>query len=86
MAGRPDEVRAVGVKALLYQQIYLPEIHEPEVDRDLLRLTHAADLLLVLGFNIHIPSEWMVDDEVCLHKSVFRWESSYGSEGWWALP
>src|SRR5919107_915085 len=39
--GRPDEVRAVGVEALLYEQVHLSQVHEPQVDRDLLRLTHA---------------------------------------------
>src|SRR5215210_3739481 len=27
----------------------------------------------------------MVNDGACMCKGVFRWESSYGSEGWWAL-
>src|SRR5215212_3419709 len=42
--GSSDEVCAVGVETFLYQQIYLPQIHKSQIDRDLLRLTH-ADLI-----------------------------------------
>src|SRR5829696_3896731 len=46
--GSPDEVRPVGVEALLHQQVYLPQIHKPQIDRDLLRLTHADASFVVL--------------------------------------
>ena len=34
--GGADEVGAVGVKAVLHEHVYVPEIHEAEIDRDLL--------------------------------------------------
>src|SRR5215213_1740873 len=58
--GRPDEVGAVGVEALLHKQIYLPQIHKPQVDRDLPRLTYAGASFLVHLLNIRTPSAWMV--------------------------
>ena len=45
--GRPDKVRSVGVEALLHEQVYLPQIHKPQIDRDLLRLAHANTPLSV---------------------------------------
>src|SRR5215207_2314514 len=36
---RADEVRAVGVEALLHQQVDLPEIHHSQIDSYLLQLT-----------------------------------------------
>src|ERR671912_105180 len=60
---RSDEVSAIGVETLLHQQIYLPQIHKPQIDRDLLRLTHAGASLVTHLYNIHIPSIWMVSQE-----------------------
>src|SRR5919202_518489 len=42
--GRADEVGAVGVEALLDEQVDLPEIDRAEIDGDLLRLTRAYHL------------------------------------------
>src|SRR5918992_3162084 len=61
--GRSDEVSAIGVETLLHQQIYLPQIHKPQIDRDLLRLTHAGASLVTHLCNIHIPSIWMLPQE-----------------------
>src|SRR6476660_9725402 len=36
--GRADEIGAVGVEAFLDQQVDLPEVHQPQVDGDLLGL------------------------------------------------
>jgi hypothetical protein len=57
VAGRgADEIRTVGIKAFLYQQVDLPEIHVPQVDRNLLRLACHN-----LSYTIPIPSNRMVD-------------------------
>src|SRR5467141_2888551 len=55
--GRADEIGAVGVEAFLDQQIDLPEVHQSQVDSDLLGL-----FALTLGHpsTISLPSIWMV--------------------------
>src|ERR671913_275003 len=68
--GRSDEVRPIGLEALLNQQVYLPQIHKPEVDRDLLRLTHAGAPLSILPSNIYIPSTRMVSQKDALWSRV----------------
>src|ERR1700721_830296 len=55
-----DEVRAVGVEAFLDQQIYLSEVHQSQVDSDLL------GLLTLTGIHpetISLPSVWMVNEK-----------------------
>jgi hypothetical protein len=51
---RPDEVGAIGVKAVLHQQVDLPEIDIAEIDRDLLAIRRLWPQLV--DFTSHHPS------------------------------
>src|SRR5512146_1773323 len=53
--GRAEEIGAVGVEAFLHQQIDLPEVHQSQVDSDLLGL-----LVLTPGHpnTISMPSSY----------------------------
>src|SRR5688500_16430190 len=61
-----DEVGAVGIEALLHQQIDLPEVDHPKVDRQLFGRTDSGSYFCAGKFGhpctIHLDSIWMVLD------------------------
>src|SRR5262249_3927381 len=58
--GRANEVRAVGIKAFLHQQIDMAEVNVTKVDRELLGFAPPIAEPLNFSRHGHIPSEWMV--------------------------
>ncbi|MCY1551627.1 hypothetical protein D9M68_879700 [compost metagenome] len=66
--GGADQVGAVGIKALLHQQVHLPQVHHTEVDGHLLGLADPGSgvgqfVLCHLG-TILMDSIWMVFEHV----------------------
>src|SRR5688572_20721185 len=58
---RSNEVGAIGVKALLYEQIDSPQVHVTKVDGDLFGVTRSITKLMNFrGHPALLPSCWMV--------------------------
>jgi hypothetical protein len=54
-----DEISSVGIEAVGDEQVYLAQVHEPEIDRDFLTLGYFRTVLV--SGNCHAsPSSWMV--------------------------
>src|SRR5665647_1799848 len=80
--GRPDEVRARGVKSLLHEQVDVAQIDEPEIDRNLLGLGLLWPQLL--NISRHEPSLYHPQGWIWEAKRLFQelndscWHACFG--------
>jgi hypothetical protein len=58
--GGADEIRAIGIKSFLHQEIDLAEVDEAEIDRDLFAIdSFRSKLWNLRHLTIPSPSAWM---------------------------